>query len=75
MYIYNFYKNLKWIDRKEEEEIINIYDDCILLLIQFKTMSDRIFNENIFFNKNMRENVVGWASRRKWIVTQNNDSM
>lgn len=75
MYIYNFYKNLKWIDRKEEEEIINIYDDCILLLIQFKTMSDRIFNENIFFNKNMRENVVGWASRRKWIVTQNNYSV
>lgn len=59
MYIYNFYKNLKWIDRKEEEEIINIYDDCILLLIQFKTMSDRIFNENIFFNKNMPENIVG----------------
>lgn len=47
-----FLTDLKWIGRKEEEEIINIYDDCILLLIQFKTMSDRIFNENIFSNEN-----------------------
>lgn len=27
----NFLTDLKWIGRKEEEEIINIYDDCTFI--------------------------------------------
>lgn len=60
----NFLTDLKLIGKKEEE-IINIYDDCLLLLNQFKTMSDKIFNENIFCNEKTRKNVIARASRRK----------